>query len=146
MIARYSRLKLLGWLAASAVPPVAGFWVILEGLSDPVVTRGSAMLIALFAAPRVLLFLPVFSVILMKLFDRSDQVRIDENGLRIRGHSCETIALRALTGPLRREGRVIFGLARAGKYPIETRWRRFIQKANGADTWSFFGDAWIFRR
>lgn len=99
-----------------------------------------AMVLAIGTA----IFLIPFALLFAKLFDGREQVRIDQGGLMVRAHSLRPIPLRSLSGLAQRGGRVVFGLTKPEKHPIETALRRIIWKANGAQASAYFGNVWIW--
>ena len=76
-------------------------------------------------------------------FDRSVQLRIEDNELLLKPHSSKPINLRSIKH-FRIDGRMLkLLLYKPSKYPIEGRWRRFLFRINGSGARSYFGDAWI---
>lgn len=132
--ARYSVVKLSAWLLLAAM---------LAGLSLYLMfVLGPGWLVLLAAG--VLFFGFASLGFLRCLIDRRVQLRIDAQGMMARAHSDATIPLRSLSGVDRRSNRLIFGLTKPAKYPVASRWRRFLLRINGAEAAGYFGDLWIW--
>ena len=76
--------------------------------------------------------------------DRRVQVKIYPAGLFVRAHSKKVIPLRSLSGVVDKGSRVIFGLTKPGKFPIQSRWRRFLFRINSTEAGAYFGNVWIW--
>jgi hypothetical protein len=133
--ARYSRLKLIGWTGASGS---------MAALALTIAGGNSGMIGLVLGALGVIFFGGIAAVHAVRLFDRRAQVIIDSDGLYVRSHGEKRIPLRSIKGLHTDLGRVGLTLHKPGKYPIETRHRRFIYRINGSAAREFFGDVWIW--
>lgn len=139
-VAHYSLPKLLTWVALSGA---------LAAASLSMAIFGADMVLLLVGGAGAAMFGTIAAVLAVRLFDRGPQVIIDSSGLYVRSHGEKRIPLRAIKtmrtdahGPDMKRLCLILHLA--GRYPIETRHRRFIYRINGAGAREFFGDVWIW--
>jgi hypothetical protein len=138
--ARYSVLKLLGWVALGSGMAAASLFMAI---------RGSGLFALLVGGAGTLMFGGITAVLAARMFDRRAQVIIDRNGLYVRSHGEKRIALRSIK-TMRTDAvsqdmkRLSIFLFKPAKYPIETRHRRLIWRINGSGARGFFGDVWIW--
>lgn len=138
LVARYSVVKLLGWIAASGAMAAMSF----------ACASGSFGIGGIFALALggigTLFFGGIAVVLALRLFDRREQVIIDERGVFVRAHGDKRIGLRSIKRMHADRGRLSLYLFKPSKYPI-TRWhRRLIYRINGSAARDFFGDVWIW--
>lgn len=139
-VARYSVLKLLVWVALSGGMTAVCLLMAISGTGIFGLVAGGA---------GTLMFGAVAAVLAARLFDRRVQVMIDGEGLYVRSHGEQRIALRAIK-TMRSDAvsqdmkKLSIFLFKPARYPIETRHRRLIWRINGNGAREFFGDVWIW--
>ncbi|QDH33357.1 STM3941 family protein [Porphyrobacter sp. YT40] len=139
-VARFSVSKLLVWVALSGAMAAAGLFMALTG---------GSIFTSMVGGSGVLFFGGMACALAVRLFDRRPQVIIDADGLYVRSHREQRIALRSIktmrTDEISRDmSKLAIFLFKPAKYPVETRHRRFIWRLNGSGAREFFGDVWIW--
>ena len=137
-VARYSVMKLLGWAALSGT--LAG--VCLALLSGSFGSAGLLMMAV--GALGVMFFGLIATVHVARLFDRREQIIIDQRGVYVRSHGEKRIGLRSIVTMKADMGRLSLFLFKPAKHPIETWHRQLIYRLNGGGARAFFGDVWIW--
>lgn len=137
-VARYSIFKLLGWSLAAFAMAAACLAVGLGALGDP---GAVPTVVGGFGA---VFFGGIGAVHAVRLFDRREQVVIDQRGIFVRAHGAKRIGLRSVRGIHADQGRLSLTLHTPAKYPIESRHRQLIYRMNGGAARGFFGDVWIW--
>ncbi|WP_299195979.1 hypothetical protein [uncultured Erythrobacter sp.] len=136
--ARYSLIKLLGWMGLLVpILAISGYWL-LEAAQAGMSLNFAAALIA------CLLIAGIFASFLRLMFDRRVQLRIDQAGIYVRSHHTSAIPLRSLVGIHETSGRIIFGIVKPERFPIQSQWRRFLIRINSQSARQYFGDLWIW--
>ena len=145
LIVHYSRAKLAAWIIIFGTVLASMLFLLLSELPSLQGLREfGGIIFTLAIAVMIAMCAILLVVMLMKMFDRRVQLRIDKKGLFVRAHSSKVIGLRSLRGMAWDGGRMMFSLYAPAKHPIESRHRRFLRKINGSEGHAFFGDVWIW--
>jgi hypothetical protein len=136
--ARYSVVKMAGWLLLTTPLLVGALGMAWGGLM-----AGHA-LTALIGILGTAFFGMAALGVLRCLIDRRVQLRVDAKGLYLRPHSDKVIPLRSIRGFTVATGMLKLRFYKPSKFPIESRWRRFVYRINGSFAPEYFGNAWIW--
>lgn len=140
-VARYSIPMLLLWAIPSAGMAAVCLPFAIGGLASGTV---AGFVLGLAGAAGLLFFGLIGAVQMLRLFDRREQVIVDQRGIYVRSHGEKVIGLRSIKGLNSDAGRLGITLYKPSKYPIERRHRQFIWRINGSSARGFFGDVWIW--